>query len=66
METIRNNLVSDVRQRVAEVVVGQDVVVALQYIAKGEGLLAGLAILFCAMVLDRIAQGRFKRQEVGS
>ena len=45
---------------------GQDVVVALQYIAKGEGLLAGLAILFCAMVLDRIAQGRFKRQEVGS
>ena len=42
---------------------GQDVVVALQYVAKGEGLLAGLAILFCAMILDRIVQGRFRRQE---
>ena len=42
---------------------GQDVLVALQYVAKGEGLLAGLAILFCAMILDRIVQGRFRRQE---
>ena len=42
---------------------GQDVVVALQYVAKGEGLLAGLAILFCAMILDRIVQGRFRREE---
>ena len=42
---------------------GQDVVVALQWVAKGEGLLAGLAILFCAMVLDRIVQGRFKRRD---
>ena len=42
---------------------GQDVLVALQYVAKGEGLLAGLAILFCAMILDRIVQGRFRRQD---
>ena len=42
---------------------GQDVVVALQYVAKGEGLLAGLAILFCAMILDRIVQGRFRRED---
>ena len=42
---------------------GQDVVVALQYIAKGEGILAGLAILFCAMLLDRLVQGRFRRED---
>ena len=42
---------------------GEDVLVALQYAAKGKGLLAGLAILFCAMVIDRIVQGRFKRGE---
>ena len=42
---------------------GQDVIVALQYVAKGEGLLAGLAILFCAMILDRIVQGRFRRED---
>ncbi len=37
---------------------------ALQYAAKGQGLLGGLAILFCAMVIDRIAQGVY-RQKVG-
>ncbi|MED5406488.1 MAG: glycine/betaine ABC transporter, partial [Pseudomonadota bacterium] len=42
---------------------GQDVLVALQYVAKGQGLLAGLAILFCAMILDRIVQGRFKQRD---
>lgn len=42
---------------------GEDVLVALQYAAKGKGLLAGFAILFCAMVIDRIVQGRFKRGE---
>ena len=31
---------------------------ALQYAAVGQGLLAGLAILFCAMIIDRIVQGR--------
>jgi len=34
---------------------------ALQYAAKGQGLLGGLAILFCAMVIDRIAQGMYRR-----
>ena len=40
---------------------GQDVLVALQYAAKGQGMLAGLAILFCAMVIDRIIQGHYRR-----
>ncbi|MBX2836224.1 MAG: proline/glycine betaine ABC transporter permease [Gammaproteobacteria bacterium] len=35
---------------------------ALQYAAKGQGLLGGLAILFCAMVIDRIAQGMYRRK----
>ena len=30
---------------------------ALQYATVGQGLLAGLAILFCAMIIDRIVQG---------
>ena len=37
---------------------GEDVLSALQYAAVGKGILAGLAILMCAMVLDRIVQGR--------
>ena len=41
---------------------GQDVLVALQYAAKGQGMLAGLAILFCAMVIDRIIQGHYKKK----
>ena len=40
---------------------GQDVLIALQYAAKGQGMLAGLAILLCAMVIDRIIQGHYKR-----
>lgn len=40
---------------------GHDILVALQYAAKGQGVLAGLAILFCAMVIDRIVQGRYRR-----
>ena len=39
---------------------GYDVLEALQYAAKGQGILAGLAILFCAIVIDRVVQGRFK------
>lgn len=41
---------------------GEDVLQALQYAQLGQGVLAGLAILFCAMILDRIVQGsrRFK------
>ena len=42
---------------------GQLVLQSLQYAAEGEGILAGIAILFCAMVIDRIIQG-FKRQDL--
>ncbi|MEP2472753.1 proline/glycine betaine ABC transporter permease [Roseobacter sp.] len=34
---------------------------ALQYAAKGQGLLGGVAILLCAMVIDRIAQGAYRK-----
>lgn len=37
---------------------GEEVLDALTYANEGQGVLAGLAILFCAMVLDRIVQGR--------
>jgi glycine betaine/proline transport system permease protein len=40
---------------------GEDVLHALTYADEGQGILAGLAILFCAMILDRIVQGRRKR-----
>lgn len=38
---------------------GKPVLVALQYAAKGDGLPASLAILVCAMIIDRIVMGRF-------
>jgi glycine betaine/proline transport system permease protein len=41
---------------------GSVVLQSLQYAAKGQGLLAGLAILLCAMVIDRIVQGSFRRK----
>ncbi len=44
---------------------GKNVLEALQYAAKGQGMLAGLAILFCAMVIDRVIQGHYKRSAVG-
>ncbi len=44
---------------------GYDVLVALQYAAKGQGILAGIAILFCAIVIDRVIQGKFKDTEKG-
>ena len=37
---------------------GEEVLKALEYAAQGEGLLAGMAILVCAMVLDRLVQGK--------
>ncbi|MET1412099.1 ABC transporter permease subunit [Roseibium sp. HPY-6] len=37
---------------------GEDVLEALQYASEGQGILAGLAILVCAMILDRIIQGK--------
>ena len=36
---------------------GEDVLEALQYANIGQGILAGFAILFCAMILDRIVRG---------
>ena len=44
---------------------GEDVLEALQYAAEGAGMVAGLAILLCAMVLDRIVQGRGTAQTIG-
>ena len=41
---------------------GAHILEALQYAAKGQGLLAGLAILFCAMVIDRIIQGSYSKK----
>jgi glycine betaine/proline transport system permease protein len=37
---------------------GFDVLAALQQMENGAGLLAGLAIVLCAMLLDRLVQGR--------
>ena len=45
---------------------GEDVLHALTYADEGQGILAGLAILFCAMILDRIVQGRRKRTNLES
>jgi len=42
---------------------GKVILEALQYAAKGPGLLGGFAILFCAMVIDRIVQGGFRRKD---
>jgi len=36
---------------------GEDVLEALQYANVWQGILAGFAILFCAMILDRIIRG---------
>ena len=36
---------------------GEDVLEALQYASVGQGILAGFAILFCALILNRIVQG---------
>ena len=42
---------------------GKVILEALQYAAKGPGLLGGVAILLCAMVIDRIVQGAFRRAD---
>ena len=36
---------------------GENVLEAPQYAKFGQDILAGLAILFCALILDRIVQG---------
>ncbi len=40
---------------------GKTILESLQYAAKGPGLLGGFAILFVAMVMDRIVQGAFRQ-----
>ncbi len=42
---------------------GQVILEALQFAAKGPGLLGGFAILFVAMMIDRIVQGAFRRRD---
>lgn len=42
---------------------GKEILEALQYAAKGPGLLGGFAILFLAMVMDRIVQGAFQQDK---
>jgi len=32
----------------------------LQYANVGQGILAGIAILFCALILDQVIQGKKK------
>ena len=41
---------------------GYDVLIALRRLNTGEGMLAGTAIVVCAMILDRIVQGRTSRR----
>ncbi len=40
---------------------GEDVLEALQFASEGQGILAGIAILFCALILDRIVAGKGAR-----
>ena len=40
---------------------GKVILEALQYAAKGPGLMGGVAILFVAMIMDRVVQGAFRR-----
>ena len=42
---------------------GEDVLDALTYAHEGKGILAGMAILFCAMILDRIVQSKSRQKE---
>ena len=44
---------------------GYDVLIALRRLNTGEGMLAGTAIVVCAMILDRIVQGRRSRRRTG-
>ena len=45
-------------ERVRAKGLGQDVLEALQYANVGQGILAGIAILFVALILDRVVQGK--------
>jgi glycine betaine/proline transport system permease protein len=41
---------------------GLDVIRSLQHLKTGQGVLAGVAIVLCAMVLDRMVRGREARR----
>jgi glycine betaine/proline transport system permease protein len=43
---------------------GDDILHAINYADSGLGVLAGVAILICAMIMDRVAQGRLAGLEV--
>ena len=45
---------------------GSVVLEALQYAASGQGILAGLAILLCAVVIDRVVQSTFRPKRKGA
>jgi glycine betaine/proline transport system permease protein len=42
---------------------GNNILHAISYVASGLGILAGVAILICAMIMDRITQGRSSRAD---
>lgn len=42
---------------------GENVLESLQYASTGQGILVGLAILFCAIILDRVVQGRNTKEQ---
>ena len=42
---------------------GEDILNALAQVAPGAGIVAGVAVLFCAIVLDRLLQGRTERHK---
>jgi glycine betaine/proline transport system permease protein len=41
---------------------GEDILNALAQVAPGAGIVAGIAVLFCAIVLDRLLQGKAARK----
>jgi glycine betaine/proline transport system permease protein len=41
---------------------GEDILNALAQVAPGAGIVAGIAVLFCAIVLDRLLQGKTGRK----
>jgi len=43
---------------------GLDVIRSLQMLKTGQGFLAGIAIVLCAMMLDRMVRGRARRTDV--
>ena len=70
--SIRNGLNQSVMMSLSMVVIaaligagglGYDVLFSLQRVEAGKGILAGIAIVLCAMVLDRIIQGASTQED---